>query len=480
MNNLDISFRIAYLNCRGQTGFTVSKQLQVENFIKTYDVDILHLQECHIETDTFSSCRLINSSFTIIHNNSSSKYGTASLVKSTLPVEDVILHHSGRIILFNIGTATFGNVYLPSGTDAATRASRESLLGETIPNLLINSQTHGILGGDWNCITSKDDCTSFPEAKMSPCLKRLINTFNWKDTFRILQPLTQHFSHYYNIGAKAGATRIDRSYSFGEVSPTQSSYVSVAFSDHLAHIVNINLPSPISVMICPKSRPFYKIRPEIVRDEVFQDRLSSSMKEWQEVKSYGVPILIWWEVLVKPGIRKLALERGKEISKARRSFLNLLMMKQSFLTRKVHSGETRWLTALKEVQLRIEKWFDEELEKVKYQSKVDDIQCSEKVRIYHHEIHQKNIKKSAILKLSTPGGIIEGHNACSNYLQDILANLLEKPAELDLQSQDNLLSGVTASFTDKDNEMLTAIPTKVEVEESLKTSNLHAAPGNGG
>ena len=98
MNNLDISFRIAYLNCRGQTGFTVSKQLQVENFIKTYDVDILHLQECHIETDTFSSCRLINSSFTIIHNNSSSKYGTASLVKSTLPVEDIILHHSGRII----------------------------------------------------------------------------------------------------------------------------------------------------------------------------------------------------------------------------------------------------------------------------------------------------------------------------------------------------------------------------------------------
>ena len=104
----------------------------------------------------------------------------------------------------------------------------------------------------------------------------------------------------------------------------------------------------------PKSRPFYKIRPEIVRDNVFQERLSSSMKVWQEVKSYGVPILTWWEFLVKPGIRKLALERGKEMSKARRSFLNLLMMKQSFLTRKVHSGETRLLTALKEVQLRIE------------------------------------------------------------------------------------------------------------------------------
>jgi hypothetical protein len=45
---------VAYLNCHGQTGFNLSKQLQIEDFIKVYEIDILHLQETFIEDDTFS------------------------------------------------------------------------------------------------------------------------------------------------------------------------------------------------------------------------------------------------------------------------------------------------------------------------------------------------------------------------------------------------------------------------------------------
>ena len=56
-----------------------------------------------------------------------------------------------------------------------------------------------------------------------------------------------------------------------------------------------------------------------------------------------VPILTWWEVLVKPGIKKLAIERTKELNKERKSLLNLLMMRQCYLTKKVQSGETEML-----------------------------------------------------------------------------------------------------------------------------------------
>ena len=83
--------------------------------------------------------------------------------------------------MFNIGEATIGNVYLPSGTDAASRAGREIFCGETIPNLLVYSKLHGIIGRDWNRITSKDHCTRHTEAKMSPCHLYLNAT---------------HFSHY--------------------------------------------------------------------------------------------------------------------------------------------------------------------------------------------------------------------------------------------------------------------------------------------
>ena len=44
---------ISYLNIRGQTGFKVDKQFQVEDFLKQSKSDILHLQEIHIEDGTF-------------------------------------------------------------------------------------------------------------------------------------------------------------------------------------------------------------------------------------------------------------------------------------------------------------------------------------------------------------------------------------------------------------------------------------------
>ena len=381
MNPTNKTLVLAYLNCRGQTGFNESKQLQVENFIKCNNIDILHLQESHLEDETFSNCEFIMSNFTIIKNNSQSKYGTACLVKSSLSAEDIILHHSGRIILFNVGGVTFGNVYLPSGSDGLSRSSRENFCGEIIPNLLINSKQSGIIGGDWNNIISKEDCTRHPDSKLSPCLKRLVSAFSWTDCFRHLHPNIRNYSHYYsNHRAGTGATRIDRSYSWGEIVPDEANYVSVAFSDHMSHIIRISLPETLSVVLCPKSRPVFKTRPEVVRDKVFQARLTSKMKEWGEVRRFGVPVLTWWEALVKPGIRKLAIERGKELNKERRAYLNLLMLRQAFLTKKVHSGEFRLLSALKEVQVKIEDWFETELQKVKYQSRVNDIQISEKVR----------------------------------------------------------------------------------------------------
>jgi exonuclease III len=243
---------VAYLNCRGQTGFSESKQLQIESFIKCYNIDILHLQESNVEDSTFSQCKFIISNFNIIQNNSPSKYGTASIVKSSLPIEDIILHQSGRIILFNVGSITFGNVYLPSGTDGPSRNSRENFCGETIPNLMVNSKNAGMIGGDWNNIIARDDCTRHPDAKMSPCVKRVVNTFSWVDTFRYLHPNTRNFSHYYgNTRIGEGATRIDRSYSFGNITPIEAKYVSVALSDHLSYIVKINLPAPLSTVLCP-------------------------------------------------------------------------------------------------------------------------------------------------------------------------------------------------------------------------------------
>ena len=51
---------VAFINIRGQTGFQLSKQLQIEHFVRDYKIDILNLQEANIEDETFSECNLIS------------------------------------------------------------------------------------------------------------------------------------------------------------------------------------------------------------------------------------------------------------------------------------------------------------------------------------------------------------------------------------------------------------------------------------
>ena len=125
-------FTLAYLNIHGQTGIKLDKQLQIEEFLQHNNIDVLHCQEINISEDTFSNCHLIDSSYNIITNNSTNKYGTASLVKNEYCIENIAVDTSGRILIFDIQNITFGNFYLPSGTDGLSRSSRENYFAEII------------------------------------------------------------------------------------------------------------------------------------------------------------------------------------------------------------------------------------------------------------------------------------------------------------------------------------------------------------
>ena len=477
-NNL---VNIAYMNIRGQTGLPLEKQLQIENFLVQNDVDILHCQEIDIAEDTFNECKVISTAYSLISNNSLNKYGTATLVKNELNVENISFDENGRVIVFDVENVTFGNFYLPSGTDAETRLKREKYFCEIIPKLLINSKDSGCLGGDFNCIIALQDATKNPESKISPGLKRLVNTFTWKDSFRSLYPNSLIFSRYYESQRYGeGASRIDRNYHYGDIEIIEAKYISIAFSDHMACSISIKLPEFFTRILSPKSRPLFKTKPEVIHDKIFQNRLRESMAIWEEVKALGVPVMNWWEGLVKPGIRKLAINRSKEIKKERRSELNLLVLRQSYLTRKLQRGRLQLLADLNAVHLLINQWYDRECEKVKHQSRVEDIIQSEKVRIYHHEIHHKHLKKTSILKLEVGNEVLEGHSACAKFLEESVSELLLHPVELDRDAQECLLLEVEPVFSDSDNEQLLSPPTKEDVKEVLDSSNLQAAPGSDG
>ena len=473
MNRENRILTISYMNIHGQSNIPTVKQLQIQDFIKLNKIDILHMQEVEISEETFSGCDLISSSFNIISNNSENQYGTATLIRNDLDFKNVRCDTAGRAIVFDIGCASFGNFYLQSGTDGTSRNCREIFCSEIIPNLLSNSQSSGCYGGDFNMIIDKNkiDAATNPDSKISPTFKRLVKTFNWSDSFRAINPTDLQFSRYYSNTRGEGASRIDRCYHTGDIEVIAASYLPLAFSDHHAHVVTLCLPDPFSRLICPRAKPLFRIKAEVVQDSVFKASLTEAMTCWQSVRSFGMDVLTWWELLVKPGIRKLAQKRSREMTKLRQEELNLLRLRQSYLNRKLMLGDRSRLGELKAVHGNIENWYKKESNKVKHQTKVSEYQTSEKVSIYHHELHKKQIMRSSILKLETPTGIIEGHSACANFLEQTVSDLLLHPALLDQVAQDALLTEVDVVFTEAD---------KKEVLETLADSNLHTAPGTNG
>ena len=149
----------------------------------------------------------------------------------------------------------------------------------------------------------------------------------------------------------------------------------------------------------PTSRPSFRLKADVIKDQEFQSRLSEAMTSWQRVRDFQdkdsrqLGVLVWWESLVKPGIRKIAIQRSKELNMCRREEMNLLLLRQTYLTRKIQKGQTYRLGELNTVHILMERWYSKECEKVQHQSRIVEFQMSEKSSIYHHELHKKFIKK---------------------------------------------------------------------------------------
>ena len=127
-----------------------------------------------------------------------------------------------------------------------------------------------------------------------------------------LHPDSQQFSRYYDNSVHGeGASRIDRMYHYGQLHILEAYYVGVAFSDHFALIVKFKLPENMSKLMSPKSKPLFKSKPEVIQDEVFQKRLELNFQLWLNVRqTTSLDVLSWWELIVKPNIKKLLIERG--------------------------------------------------------------------------------------------------------------------------------------------------------------------------
>ena len=98
--------------------------------------------------------------------------------------------------------------------------------------------------------------------------------------------------------------------------------------------------------------------------------------------------------------------RSKEIKKQNIGRLNILKLRQINLTHKVNKGQIELLAELKTVNISISEWYNNESDKIILLSRSNDLNSNEKVRVYHHGQHLQFRKRSSILQLQTPTGIV--------------------------------------------------------------------------
>ena len=103
----------------------------------------------------------------------------------------------------------------------------------------------------------------------------------------------------------------------------------MAFSYHRCLVIKYRLPDSCKISLGHKSRPFFKISPLVINDADFKMLLTEKMDHWKYIRNkYDYDISEWWENIVKPGMKKLAIEKQKDINKSRRGMLNLLYIRQ--------------------------------------------------------------------------------------------------------------------------------------------------------
>ena len=102
-------------------------------------------------------------------NNSPTQFGTCSLISTAILYDNVKFDHAGRAIIFDLPELenTVGNIYLQCGADRDSRNSREEYGSRFFPELLTERRQNIVIGGDWNSIILRSDCTRYPDQKMS-------------------------------------------------------------------------------------------------------------------------------------------------------------------------------------------------------------------------------------------------------------------------------------------------------------------------
>ncbi|KAI9556012.1 hypothetical protein GHT06_018573 [Daphnia sinensis] len=248
------------------------------NFCRDGNFDVLGLQEV-----AFHSCPIIESCYHFLSNVGPNKNGTAFLVKHGLD-HSRLLDPDGRLMSIDLNSFTVINIYAPSGKQA--KEERNNFLRRTIPAYASTTRLPLVLIGDFNCV---DDIQDRKQTKSQSC----------------------HTFHHHG-----GSSRLDRIYASKAFADNFRSIClqHLSISDHQSiqssFTCNLNIPH-----LAKSTVGLWKMNVLILLEEGFQRTVIDFIEQCSSHPLRLSNVANWWESVLKPGIRRIAIAYCKQRAK---------------------------------------------------------------------------------------------------------------------------------------------------------------------
>jgi exonuclease III len=274
------TLKIATLNINGMSSPT--RMAMLGAFLYRQEIDIILLQEVTLPSlDTPVGYK----AYTNVGTNGC---GTAIVTRDNLTLHNIVRLPSGRGIAAEFQGLWLVNVYAPSG--AEKKQERETFFNIEVPQLLLETPSRMLLGGDFNCVLAKTDCTG--NFNYSRALHTLIRGFDLIDMWEPAAEI-KIYTHY----TRQGASCLDRIYASSNLREKKCGIETVvaAFTDHLA----VTLRLTLEATTMRRGTGYWKMNSALVYNQHFQAELQQQWRRWKLWRKYYPDTVQWWERVAK-------------------------------------------------------------------------------------------------------------------------------------------------------------------------------------
>jgi hypothetical protein len=425
------------------------------SFYPQHKTDILLLQE--VTHEGFAA----RSGYTAHVNIGTDHRGTAILMRRPLSLERIDVLPSGRGLAGCYKATYVVNMYVPSG--AARRAEREEFYHVHLPYLSWPIPQHFLLGGYFNYVMSKSDCTGEPN--ISKGLETFVRGFGAKDSW---SDTRQHptFTDY----TSQGASRIDKLYLSPSLVPNKTAEIlATAFTDHNA-VIRLALLATHTRW--GKGRCRLNITP--LQDET-RYRLRRQWEEWKtRIPKYRA-CLEWWATYVKVRIQRFFKEYGRESAREKRNKKNYYACIYDLL--REPPGNAEVATRLKIIKAKICALQDTKTHRITIDYWEPELLQTERPTLYHLRRAQRRQQGRLITQIKDAAGMKgDTQEAIMSILTSSIAGGYDD-FPVDDDCREVLRSRIEHKLTDQQQAQLDRPITEMELRQAILQGAVRKSPG---